>query len=209
MPDVAAETVEQQQYLTFFLAGEEYAIGILRVKEIIEYDRATTVPRAPKWIRGVINLRGTVVPVVDLAVKFGLAESAVTKTTCIIIVEALLDARTTTMGVIADAVSQVMDVLPEDIRPVPEFGAGIQADYLLGVTQVGKRFALLLDMDRVLSRDELRDADELPAVAQDAQAREGAGHVSSAAQTPGSDERGLQKAAAPGNGHEKKDTARR
>ncbi len=208
MPDAAAEAVEQQQYLTFFLAGEEYALGILRVKEIIEYDRATTVPRAPKWIRGVINLRGTVVPVVDLAVKFGLAESAVTKTTCIIIVEALRDTRTTIIGVIADAVSQVMDVLAEDIRPVPEFGAGIQAGYLLGVTQLGKRFALLLDMDSVLSKDELRD-DELPSLAQDAHAREGASHVSFATQTLESGERALQKAAAPGYDREKKDTARR
>ena len=193
MPDIASEAVEQQQYLTFLLAGEEYAIGILSVKEIIEYDAVTTVPRAPKWIRGVINLRGTVVPVVDLAVKFGLAESAVTKTTCIIIVEALLGTRTTTMGVIADAVSQVMDVLPGDIRPVPEFGTGIKVDYLLGVTQLGKRFALLLNMDNTLSSDELRDASELPTLAQNANARGAAGNLSSAAQTVESDEGALKK----------------
>jgi purine-binding chemotaxis protein CheW len=155
MPTVVHEAIEQQQYLTFLLAGEEYAISILKVKEIIEYDTVTTVPKTPKWIRGVINLRGSVVPVVDLAVKFGLEERPVTKTSCIVIVEGQLENHDTTMGVMADAVSQVMDLSAQDIREVPEFGTRVQVEYLLGMAQLGKKFALLLDVDKVLSTDEL------------------------------------------------------
>ena len=167
MPTITHEAVKQQQYLTFLLASEEYAISILKVKEIIEYGTVTTVPKTPPWIRGVINLRGAVVPVVDLAVKFGLAESPVMKTTCIIIVETLLGGQTTIMGVIADAVSQVMDLSEEDIRAVPEFGTRVKVDYLLGVTQLGKKFALLLDTDRVLSSDEMLGFCDVSALAQD------------------------------------------
>jgi len=155
------EAVEQQQYLTFLLAGEEYAISILQVKEIIEYDTVTTVPKTPKWIRGVINLRGSVVPVVDLGVKFGMEERAVTKTSCIVIIETRFEGQNATIGIVADAVSQVMDLAADDIRPVPEFGTRIKVDYLLGMAQLGKKFALLLDVDKVLSTDELLHLTEL------------------------------------------------
>lgn len=154
------EVVEQEQYLTFLLAGEEYAISILEVKEIIEYDTVTAVPKTPKWIRGVINLRGSVVPVVDLAVKFGLEQKAVTKTTCIVIVETKFENQNTTMGVIADAVSQVMDIAAGEIQGVPGFGTRIQVDYLQGMAQLGKKFVLLLDIDKVLSADEAIDLSE-------------------------------------------------
>jgi purine-binding chemotaxis protein CheW len=147
--------VEQTQYLTFYLAGEEYAIGILCVKEILEYDTLTKVPQTPPWIRGVINLRGSVVPVVDLAAKFGLPAGAITKRTCIVIVEANLDETRVVMGVLADAVSQVMDLAPEDIEPPPTFGTRVRVDYLQGMGKVGKKFVLLLDVDRVLSATEL------------------------------------------------------
>jgi purine-binding chemotaxis protein CheW len=145
----------QSQYLTFYLAGEEYAIGILCVKEILEYDTLTKVPQTPPWIRGVINLRGSVVPVVDLAAKFGLAASPVTKRTCIVIVEANLEGTQTVMGVLADAVSQVMDLAAEDIEAPPTFGTQVRVDYLQGMGKVGKKFVLLLDVDRVLSASEL------------------------------------------------------
>jgi len=157
------EAVEQQQYLTFLLAGEEYAISILQVKEIIEYDTVTTVPKTPKWIRGVINLRGSVVPVVDLGVKFGMEERAVTKTSCIVIIETQFEGNGAVIGIVADAVSQVMDLAAEDIRTVPEFGTRIKVDYLLGMAQLGKKFALLLDVDKVLSTDELLNLTELSA----------------------------------------------
>ena len=157
MKSVAKEAVEQQQYLTFLLADEEYAISILKVKEIIEYDTVTKVPKTPKWIRGVINLRGGVVPVIDLAVKFGLEERPVTKTTCIVILEGQFEDQSTTVGVVADAVSQVMELTTEKIQRVPEFGTRVKVDYLLGMAQLSKKFALLLDVDKVISTDELLD----------------------------------------------------
>jgi purine-binding chemotaxis protein CheW len=163
MATATKEGIEQQQYLTFLLAGEEYAISILKVKEIIEYDTVTVVPKTPKWIRGVINLRGSVVPVVDLAVKFGLEERPVTKTSCIVILEGQLENQNTTMGIVADAVSQVMDLASEDIREVPEFGTRVQVNYLLGIAQLGNKFALLLDVDKVLSTEELLDLDQVSA----------------------------------------------
>ena len=149
------EEVVQQQYLTFFLADEEYAINIQRVKEIIEYTAVTKVPKVPEWIRGVINLRGNVVPVVDLTARFGLEESPVTKTTCIVIVEVEQDSERTVMGVIADAVNQVIDLGPEDIEEPPAFGTRVRLEYLFGMGKLGKKFALILDIDRVLSNTEL------------------------------------------------------
>src|SRR5206468_11896814 len=113
---------EQGQYLGFHVAGEEYAIGILRVREILEYDVVTKVPTTPPSIRGVINLRGSVVPVVDLAVKLGLPEIAVTKRTCIVVVEVNLSGERTVMGVLADSVSQVIDLPASEVQPPPTFG---------------------------------------------------------------------------------------
>ncbi len=165
MATATKESIDQQQYLTFLLAGEEYAISILKVKEIIEYDTVTVVPKTPRWIRGVINLRGSVVPVVDLAVKFGLEERPVTRTSCIVILEGQLENQNTTMGIVADAVSQVMDLAIEDIREVPEFGTRVQVNYLLGMAQLGKKFALLLDVDKVLSTDELLNLDQVSTTA--------------------------------------------
>lgn len=162
------EIVEQQQYLTFFLAGEEYAITILKVKEIIEYQVVTMVPKTPPWIRGVINLRGAVVPVVDLAVKFGIEERPVTRTTCVIIIEGCLGDQSAIMGVIADSVSQVIDLPADEIHEPPPFGTRVRIDYLLGVAQMGKKFALMLDIDKVLSADELVSLNDLKeAVVQD------------------------------------------
>ena len=172
MTTATNEAVEQKQYLTFLLANEEYAIGILKVKEIIEYDTVTTVPKTPKWVRGVINLRGAVVPVVDLSIKFGLELKPVTKTTCIVIVETQFESQNTTIGIIVDAVSQVMELATEDLQPVPEFGTRVKVDYLLGMAQLGKKFALLLDVDRVLSIDELLDLNGVASSADGGQAAE-------------------------------------
>jgi purine-binding chemotaxis protein CheW len=160
--ETTREAVEQQQYLTFFLAGEEYAISLLKVKEIIEYHTVTTVPKTPQWIRGVINLRGAVVPVVDLAVKFGIEERPVTRTTCVVIIEGCFEDQSATMGVIADAVSQVIDLSEKDIHEPPSFGTRVRVDYLVGVASLGKKFALMLDVDRVLSSDELVSLNEVP-----------------------------------------------
>lgn len=153
--DTVMNTVERAQYLSFHIAGEEYAIGILQVKEILEYDTITGVPGAPPSIRGVINLRGSVVPVVDLALKFGLPESPITKRTCIVVVEVNLDGERTVMGVMADTVSQVIDLGAADIEPPPAFGTRAHIEYLLGMGKAGKKFILLLDIDRVLALHEL------------------------------------------------------
>jgi purine-binding chemotaxis protein CheW len=149
------EAVMRQQYLTFFLADEEYAVNIQKVKEIIEYSSITKVPKVPRWIRGVINLRGNVVPVVDLAVRFGLDERPTTKTTCIVIVEVQQDTENTIMGVIADAVNQVIELNTQDIEEPPAFGTRVRLEYLAGMGKLGKKFALILNIDRVLSATEL------------------------------------------------------
>ncbi len=151
------EAIEQQQYLTFLLANEECAISILKVREIIEYDTITTVPKMDAWMRGVINLRGSVVPVIDLAAKFGMEQKPVGKTTCIVIVETWFEDQQTTVGLIVDAVSQVMELSEDDIQPVPDFGTSVRMDYLIGMAQLGRKFALLLDVDKVLTTEELHD----------------------------------------------------
>ena len=144
-----------QQHLTFMIGGEEYAISLLKVKEIIEYDVVTEIPKTPEWVRGVINLRGNVVPVIDLAVKFRLPASVAGKLTCIVITEVECEGEPTVMGIMADAVRQVIDLKPEDIEVPPSFGTRVKVDYLLGMARSGKKFCLLLDTDKVLSTEEL------------------------------------------------------
>jgi Chemotaxis signal transduction protein len=145
---------DHTQYLTFRLAGEEYAVGILHVREIITYGTLTKVPHTPPSIRGVINLRGNVVPVVDLGVKFGLTTSPVTDRTCIIIVETDINESRTVMGVIADSVSQVISMPEDNILPPPAFGTRVRVDFLHGMGQSGDKFVLVLDIEKVLSADD-------------------------------------------------------
>jgi len=150
-----AHGVFHTQYLTFHLAGEEYAVGILQIREIITYGTLTKVPHTPASIRGVINLRGNVVPVVDLGRKFGLTASPVTDRTCIVIVEANINENRTVMGVIADSVSQVISMSENDILPAPAFGTRVRIDFLRGMGKSGDKFVLVLDIDKVLSADDL------------------------------------------------------
>lgn len=152
-----------QQYLTFMIGGEEYAVSLLKVKEIIEYDTVTEIPKTPEWVRGVINLRGNVVPVIDLAVKFRLAPSLPGKLTCIVITEVQCEGEATVMGIMADSVRQVIDLKSQDIEVPPSFGTRVKVDYLLGMARSGKKFCLLLDTEKVLSTDELLELpDALP-----------------------------------------------
>jgi purine-binding chemotaxis protein CheW len=153
------------QYLTFQLAGEEYALDIMQVREIIEYGRITHVPQTPPSIRGVINLRGNVVPVIDLAFKFTATPSPITGRTCIIIGEANLKGEPAVVGVIADAVSKVVELTDDEILPTPAFGTGVRVDYLHGMGRAGAKFLLLLDLDRVLSNLELKEGSTLHSVA--------------------------------------------
>lgn len=143
------------QYLTFFIAGEEYAISILKVREVIEYDTVTAVPNTPVWIRGVTNVRGSVLPVVDLGVKFGLPPSAISRFSCIIITEVDGGAgEKLTLGVLADSVSRVIEFTAAEIEEPPPFGTRVKIEYLLGLGPVGKKFCQILDIDKVLSADE-------------------------------------------------------
>ena len=152
-PASAAEPVSQ--YLTFVLSTEVFAMGILAIKEIIEYTDLTTVPMTPEYVRGVINLRGAVVPVLDLSVRFGRPPSPVTKRTCIVIVEVEAAGERHDMGLVVDTVNAVLDIPAEDIEPPPAFGAQIRTDYIQGMAKVNNRFVILLDVTRVLATEEL------------------------------------------------------
>ena len=158
---------EQTQFLTFHLVDETYAVSILRVREIIEFGTITRVPNMPPSIRGVINLRGAVVPVVDLVKRFKLGESCVTKRTCVIIAEFGSSDVPVVMGLMADSVSQVINLPPGEIEPPPSFGTAIRADFLTGLGKVGKKFVLILNLDRVLSQTELLSANEVRETAED------------------------------------------
>lgn len=145
---------EFRQFLSFKLAGSDCAVGILQVREILQYEAITRVPSVPACIRGVINLRGAVVPVLDLAVKFGLPETPVTKRTCILIAEAALGGDRGVVGVMADAVQEVLELAPADIEPPPSFGTQVRVDYLAGLGKAPGGFVLLLDLDRIILASE-------------------------------------------------------
>jgi purine-binding chemotaxis protein CheW len=151
----------RSQYLSFVLCGEEYAVNILRVKEIIEFDSLTRVPAMPASVRGVINLRGRVVPVVDLAERFGLQESEITRRSCIVMVELVEGDESVVVGIMADAVSQVLDLAEEEIEPPPTFGTAISTRFIRGMAEMGRKFVIILDVDRALDVTELFA--ELPA----------------------------------------------
>ncbi len=151
---------QQQQYLTFTLAEEMFAIGILSIREILEYGQLTEVPMTPTFIRGVINLRGAVVPVIDLAVRFGRQPREVTKRTCIVIIETAADGtngagQTQQMGIVVDAVSEVLEIPPSEIEPPPAFGARIRIDFIKGMGKIAGKFVVILDVNRILSLNEV------------------------------------------------------
>jgi len=152
---VVAQHQEDAQYLTFLLGGEMFAIGILGIKEIIEYGSLTAVPMMPKFIRGVINLRGAVVPVVDLSARFGRNASEVTRRSCIVILEVEADSQRQDVGVVVDSVSEVLAIATSEIEPPPAFGAKIRTDFIGGMGKVGGKFVIILNAGRVLSVDEM------------------------------------------------------
>ncbi len=154
-PQAGQRSAERAQYLTFMLSSEMFAIGILKVKEIIEYGNLTKVPMMPACIRGVINLRGAVVPVMDLSSRFGTASTPVTKRTCIVIVETTADAGHRDVGVVVDAVNEVLEISAADVEPPPAFGARICTDFIAGIGKVNGRFVILLNADEVLSAEGL------------------------------------------------------
>lgn len=152
-PETAREAM--REYLTFFIDGVEWALGLEHVREVISYDDVTRVPGMPQSVRGVTNLRGSVVPVVDLGIKFGLPEIEVTARTCIVLVDASANGARQLLGLLAQEVGQVMALPRSELLPPPTFGLPVQAHYLEGVLPQGKKFALVLDIDRALSPQEI------------------------------------------------------
>ncbi|HWV16869.1 MAG TPA: chemotaxis protein CheW [Cellvibrio sp.] len=147
---------EEAQYLTFSLGGEMFAIGILAIKEIIEYGNLTTVPMMPGFVRGVINVRGSVVPVVDLSARFGRQTSEATRRSCIVIIETHGDSGDNQdLGIMVDAVSAVMEIPSSEIEPSPTFGAKIRVDFISGMAKVNGKFVIVLNLDKVLSVEEM------------------------------------------------------
>jgi purine-binding chemotaxis protein CheW len=153
-----AAATEPTQYLTFMLAGETFAIGILGIKEIIEYRGLTEVPMMPACVRGVINLRGSVVPVLDPLARFGKASSPVGKRTCIVIVETGDAQERQVVGIVVDAVNEVLDIADGDIEPTPSFGTRIHAEFIDGIGKVNGRFVILLNVPRMLAIEQLAAA---------------------------------------------------
>jgi purine-binding chemotaxis protein CheW len=150
--DAAHVTAETTQYLIFSLGGEDYAVRLPKVREIIRHDTApTTVPAMPAWVSGVINLRGRVIPVIDLAMKFGVPGGPITKRTCVVVMDVSVNGEHSVIGVIADHVSDVTALSASDIEPPPSFGTTVRSDLLAGLGKVGSRFVLILDIDRVLA----------------------------------------------------------
>lgn len=152
---VKAMVDKEGKYLTFSLAGEEYGIGILKIKEIIGMMPITTVPQTPEFVKGVINLRGKVIPVIDLRLRFGMDAIDYTERTCIIVVEIDGSAGTVQIGIVVDAVSEVLNVNAEDVEETPTFGAKLNTDYILGMAKMEGGVKILLDIDRVLSGEEI------------------------------------------------------
>jgi len=144
------------QFLTFMLGEDQYAVGILHIKEIIEYGSLATVPMMPDCVRGVINLRGAVVPVMDLSARFGRAPSSISKRSCIVIVEVAGDGECKqVMGMLVDAVNAVVEIAAGDIEPAPSFGTRIRPDFIAGIGKHNGKFVILLDIERVLSSEEI------------------------------------------------------
>jgi purine-binding chemotaxis protein CheW len=154
--DQAVKSISSRdgKYLTFTLAGEEYGIGILKVKEIIGIMVITTVPQTPAYMKGVINLRGKVIPVVDLRLKFGMAAMGYTERTCIIVMEIAGEHGHIQMGILVDSVSEVLNIKAGDIEDAPNFGSQLNTNYILGMAKTGGQVKILLDIDKVFSDQE-------------------------------------------------------
>ena len=152
---VKAMAEREGKYLTFTLANEEYGIGILKIKEIIGMMPITTVPQTPGFVKGVINLRGKVIPVVDLRLRFGMEAIDYTERTCIIVVEISGQTGTVLIGIVVDAVSEVLNIKGEEIEDTPTFGTKLNTEYILGMAKMEGGVKILLDIDKVLSAEEI------------------------------------------------------
>lgn len=149
------DPLSHQHFLTFLLRDECFGISISSVKEIIEYDNVTPIPLMPDFVKGVLNLRGDVVPVIDLSIRFNKPATEISKRTCIVILEILFEEQIVTIGAVVDSVSEVIEINMDNIEPAPTFGARIRAQFILGVANIGEQFVILLRGERVLSLDEM------------------------------------------------------
>ena len=157
---VHAMADREGKYLTFSLANEEYGIGILKIKEIIGMMPITTVPQTPEFVKGVINLRGKVIPVLDLRRRFGMEAMNYTERTCIIVVEMAGASGHIMIGVVVDSVSEVLSIKADVIEETPAFGTKLNTDYILGMAKIGKSVKILLDIDRVLGTDDIAQLEQ-------------------------------------------------
>lgn len=146
---------ETTQYLTFKLDDEVFALDITKVREVLDFTTVTKVPCTPEFMRGVINLRGSVVPVVDLRLKFGMTKTEKTVNTCVIIVEVAVDNETTVLGALADSVQEVMDLEPDHIEPAPKIGTRLNTEFITGMGKRDSTFIIILDVDKIFSTEEL------------------------------------------------------
>ena len=149
---------DTSQYLTFMLAGEEYGVEILRVQEIRGWEPPTDIPNTPDYVLGVINLRGTVVPIIDLRKRFDLEEVEFGKTTVVVVVKVQHKKGERTMGLVVDAVSDVYDILPEQVRPSPDFGGVVSTEFVRGLAKINKNMIILLDLDLLINQGVLSEA---------------------------------------------------
>ncbi|HEY3277242.1 MAG TPA: chemotaxis protein CheW [Syntrophorhabdaceae bacterium] len=153
--------IETRQYLTFNLGDESFALDVANVREILEFTSVTKVPQTPEFMRGVINLRGSVVPVMDMRVKFNLAVGEKTVHTCIIVVEVTIGEETTVLGALVDSVQEVFELEPGQIEPAPKIGTGLKTDFIKGMGKRDDRFIIILDIDRLFSEEELLMTDAI------------------------------------------------
>ena len=149
------EITETRQYLTFKLGNEVFATDVAKVREVLDLTSVTEIPRTPEFMAGVINLRGSVVPVVDLRLCFGMSKTQSTRNTCIVVVEVLLDNESIVIGALADSVEEVIDLEPDQIQPAPRMGTQIRTDFIKGMGKRDAQFIMILDIDRVFSAEDL------------------------------------------------------
>jgi purine-binding chemotaxis protein CheW len=150
-----AELAEMTQYLTFKLEDEIFALDITKVREVLDFTTIARIPRTPEFMRGVINLRGSVVPVVDMKLKFGMTKTEKSVNTCIIITEVTVDNETAVIGALADSVQEVLDLDPDNIEPAPKIGTRLNTEFIKGMGKHNDRFIIVLDIDRVFSVNDL------------------------------------------------------
>jgi purine-binding chemotaxis protein CheW len=157
--DVTAK--ETRQYLTFRLGDETFAVNVSKVREILDFISITKVPKTPDFMRGVINLRGSVVPVVDMKLKFGMEETQKTVDTCIIVMEVTIEGETTIVGALADSVEEVLELEPDQIEPPPRIGMKLNIEFISGMGKIGEEFVIILDTDRIFTFEEVEALGEM------------------------------------------------